>query len=373
MLGVTIVLILILEVVSTVILRRLEARSGERRQELYWAESDSYAQESWIDQYTVDYFRIRLRWEPYVYWQRQPFSSRYINVEASGIRKTSPGLVPENGPPAARIFVFGGSTTWGEGARDEATVPSAIAQSLARDGIRAEVLNYGEGGYVSTQELLVLLRELHRGNVPDIAVFYHGLNDRYAAAQSGEAGIPQNEWNRRTEFGLSGRRIQLYLLALTGPRTGLSTARLLSRVMHGGQGCSAPALSDTLAQEVVDAYVANVRAIMGLARDYRFTPRFYWQPVLYEKPSLTPFETILKQTQPAHFEPFFAAVQTSINAAKPHLQPPHFQDIRDIFFDHADPVYIDFSHLSEVGNRRIGERIADDVKTLLEPAKIAYR
>lgn len=362
-LGVSFLLLLVLEAVSAMALKRMDAR-GERRQELYWMDSDSYQGEPWIRQYTDDYFGMRLRWESYVYWRRRPFSSQYINVDAAGIRKTSPGLTPAPGQSVSRVFVFGGSTTWGEGARDEGTVPSFLAQALAARGVVADVVNHGEGGYVSTQELIALLRELHRGNVPDIAVFYNGLNDRYSTAQSGEAGIPQNEWNRRAEFNLSARRIQVYLLALAGPRTGLNTVRLLYRLAERAEAGAGPALHEGLAREVVDVYLANVRAIAGLGAVYGFTPVFYWQPTLYNKGSLTAFEQILKDTQPGHFESFFTDVQNLLNPEVNRLDPIRFHDISTLLSGHDGPLYIDFSHLSEDGNRLIAERIAADIESL---------
>ncbi len=363
MLGISFLILLALEVISGMILKRLES-GGERRQELYWADSDSYADSGWIERYTADYFRLRLRWEPYVYWRRRPFSSEYINVDSEGIRRTVPSLYAMEGQTPSRIFVFGGSTTWGEGARDEATVTSFLAQELERLGVASEVINYGEGGYVFTQELIALLRELHRGNVPDVAVFYNGLNDRYSAAQSGEAAIPQNEWNRRAEFNLSGRKIQVYLLALAGPRTGLQSVRLLSRLVRGDQHHSAPELPQGLAQEVVDAYMVNVRTIQGLAESYGFKALFYWQPVLYNKMQLTPFEQILKETQPAHFEAFFSEVQSLLDQALEAQVYAGFCDIKDLFGSHSGPLYVDFSHLSEEGNRLIAERIASDLAVM---------
>ena len=74
---------------------------------------------------------------------------------------------------------------------------------VARRGISGvEVTNFGQIGYVSTQEALLLFEQLRKGNVPDFAVFYDGVNDTFAAWQSGTAGIPNDEYNREREFGL---------------------------------------------------------------------------------------------------------------------------------------------------------------------------
>lgn len=353
-------LALFLELISYFAVRALASRDPPR-QEMYWARSDAYRGEPWVDEYLDDYFRMRLRWEPYVYWRRRPFSSRFIHVNEEGLRRTVPGLPGEEGRPAPRIFVFGGSTAWGEGARDEATIPSCLSRALAERGVAAEVANFAEGGYVSTQEMLCLARELQRGNVPDVAVFYHGLNDMYSAAQSGEAGIPQNEWNRRAEFNLCSRQIQLYRLVLLGPRTGLYTVRLLYRLAGSVSAPRFPALDEQLAQAVADAYLSNVRAIRAMAGAHGFAARFYWQPVLYNKPDLTPFERELKETQPEHFEAFFARVDALIREAARDPGIPDFRYLGGLFAGDSGPLYIDFSHISEAGNDRVAERIADDL------------
>jgi len=363
--GIVVFWLVVIEIVSFGLVRRLDARDAQI-QELYWSQSDSYQEEDWIDEYMADYFQIRLRWEPYVYWRRLPLQRRFIHVDEAGFRHTSPGLPPAEGTSALRIQVYGGSTTWGEGVRDEATIPSLLSRGLAEHGVAAEVVNLGEGGYVFTQELIALLRRLHQGDVPDIAIFYNGLNDRYSAAQSGEAGIPQNEWNRRAEFNLSSRQIQVLRLAIFGPRTGLYTFRLLHRLRRSADPDHASRLDDPLAQGVWDAYGSNVRTVRALGQAYGFVPLIYWQPVLYGKPQRTPFEDMLKQTQPAGFEEFFAAVQNRLQSDSGAQVMEGFHDISDLFADIPDPLFIDFSHISEEGNRRVTERILEDLVPIAE-------
>ena len=47
------------------------------------------------------------------------------------------------------------------------------------------VVNFGESGFVSTQGVIQLILELQSGNIPDLVIFYDGVNDVYAAYQSG--------------------------------------------------------------------------------------------------------------------------------------------------------------------------------------------
>lgn len=63
-----------------------------------------------------------------------------------------------------------------------------------------DIINLGETSYVSIQDTILLLRLLQQGVRPDIVVFYDGVNDTFSAYQQGVAGLPQNEFNRQTEF-----------------------------------------------------------------------------------------------------------------------------------------------------------------------------
>lgn len=91
----------------------------------------------------------------------------------------------------------------GTNARDTFTIPSLLARAVEGRGINVEIINFGETGYVSTQEVITLLLQLRQGNVPDIVIFYDGVNDTYSAYRNEIAGIPQNEFNRVKEFNLT--------------------------------------------------------------------------------------------------------------------------------------------------------------------------
>ncbi|MGB1287006.1 MAG: hypothetical protein ACPG7F_10770, partial [Aggregatilineales bacterium] len=63
----------------------------------------------------------RVTWLPYVYWRMDEYDGKYINISPEGIRYT-PDYSADN-PAAQTIYFFGGSTMWGEGARDAYTIP----------------------------------------------------------------------------------------------------------------------------------------------------------------------------------------------------------------------------------------------------------
>src|SRR5262249_55880433 len=146
------------------------------------------------------------RWEPYVYFRERPLAGQTINISAEGLRATwtAPAVT---GPAGAqtrpfKLLLLGGSSLWGFGARDDHTIPSLLARALHDRGEAVEIRNLAEIGYVSTQELIALVRELQAGYRPDLVLFYDGVNDTTSALLEGEAGVSTNEVNRRREFNL---------------------------------------------------------------------------------------------------------------------------------------------------------------------------
>src|SRR5262245_23985577 len=178
---------------------------GERVLTVPIKTADWYSDRPWVDAYYEEFEGSRAnRWQPYLYWRRKSFSGQYINVGTDGNRRTiAPHRNEGDSAPHRKIFMFGGSTMWGTGARDDFTIPSLLAKELQKSEIAAEIVNFGEGGHVSTQEVIALMLELRGGRVPDVVIFYDGINDTFSAFQQHAAGTPQNEFNRAVEFNLS--------------------------------------------------------------------------------------------------------------------------------------------------------------------------
>jgi len=163
----------------------------------------------WMFEYYAE-FRIVEKssvWTPYAYARSIPFEGKYINVNKDGLRVTWNESVVDHADdqPPVRVFIFGGSTMWGWGARDDYTIASYLSKILHGQGYQVEVTNYGQMGYVNTQEIITLLRYLQRGEVPDIVLFYDGLNDVASANHNRAAGLSRNESVRAEDFNFSRR------------------------------------------------------------------------------------------------------------------------------------------------------------------------
>ena len=366
--GGTLVALMVIDLASSLVLNVFRAQPDEADAR---ARADAYAGATWTDAYFSEFMESgHVRWEPYVYWRRPPYTGKYINVDADGFRRT---WMPEH-PTTMTIFMFGGSTMWGTGARDDFTIPSLVAKQLSTRGISARVVNFGESGYVSTQELIALERALQQGARPDAVVFYDGVNDPFPAMQMGVAGIPQNEFNRRREFNILDptRRADLLAEVFTGPLSPRQTATyrlasaLIRRVGLGkaaGQSSAgaASSLSPSVVADVVRIYRANVRSVEALATAYGFQAAFYLQPAVFSKQRLTDYERA-RLNEVAADVPAYLRVYDAIRSDGDLSTDPRFHDLSDIFGSDGRPYFIDAWHLSEDGNAVIAGRMLTDVQ-----------
>ena len=317
-------------------------------------EADVFANAEWVRPYFREFHDLKeMRWEPYVYWRRQAANGQFIRIDERGLRET---WNPELTTGAPRLFMFGGSTLWGTGARDAHTIPSELSRLLDERGSPALVFNFGETGYVSTQELIALVRELQAGNVPDYVVFYDGINDVISVLQNHAAGLPQNEVNRRAEFNLLEERGRL--LAAWSRRTLKGVVKLRDWLDSGRE--REPLDTEALAQETVSTYASNIQLAKALGGAYGFGVRFYWQPSVYSKASLTDYEQKLEARWPER-RALFLAVERAVAQSAELRMEPLFRNLSRAFDNRPEPLYVDAFHLGEPGNELIAQAIAGDV------------
>ncbi|WP_089729437.1 SGNH/GDSL hydrolase family protein [Candidatus Thiosymbion oneisti] len=332
----------------------------------------------WKREYSKAFDEVRRHvWQPYVYWRHAPYRSGYLNVDQNGLRATwnPPTRDGTDDPPPVRVFTFGGSTMWGWGARDDHTIASYLSKLLHEQGYRAEVTNYGQLGYVTTQEVIALLRCIQRGEVPDIVLFYDGINDVVSSYFNDEAGLSITEAVRRAEFRLSWRPKQL--ARIYGRRFPIENLWGFHRLATGlqrrprPQAAPPPPSDDALVRQTVRMYEANLTLVESLGRSYGFDPLFYWQPVIFSKRHRSPYEQywaerLLFIEQTPNMEQMYDAIYRRIQRSQALNSRPHFHDIGTLFHDLKEPHYRDFGPISRSGNRLIAAAMVNDVIGLIE-------
>ena len=106
------------------------------------------------------------QYEPWVLFRNPEYHGQFLNTDARGLRRKTTARAPCSNP--VRVFVFGGSTTFGYGVADEETIPAQLAAQLANllPGKRVSVYNLATPNYVGIQERIQLEQLLLNGHAP---------------------------------------------------------------------------------------------------------------------------------------------------------------------------------------------------------------
>jgi hypothetical protein len=318
-----------------------------------------YASQAWAKQYWKEFSSSRPQlYHHYVIWRRAPFKGDFININRNGIRLTPGAVCSAN---SYKIFAFGGSTMWGTGAPDWGTIP-AYLQADFTEQLHGPVcvVNFGESAFVSTQDVIQLILELQSGNVPDLAIFYDGVNDTYAAYQSG--------WPTHQNFDRIAAKFQkgerppppfvawiessnaFHLLKKLATTLRPKPQNGVELVTYKTMGID----TATLSGSVVETYIGNYEIVDALAQEYGFKPLFFWQPMIAigDKPLTNEEQEMKRRMDPALLELYESIYDRVQQASK------KYENLRYVakIFDAYEPlVWIDEAHVTPEGNQLIAQ------------------
>ena len=313
-----------------------------------------YAGANWVDAMAEEWAPSnRFAYRAYVGWERKPFAGRAINIDESGMRRSSPSNCDGN---AYTIWMFGGSTVWGAGTPDWLTVPSQLGGLYEKEGRGVCVHNYGQKAWVSNQEVIKLILELKENQRnPDLVIFYDGPADVYETHQSGRAGLHQN-------FEVMARLFEGHAPAASGNFQYLletNTSRFLLQQRQQTRMAKQVTAGDVavIAQESVQNYMQNVRFVQALASQYGFKAAFFWQPTISTgNKNLTPEEQSARDSARQRTPGIEEANQAAYALMQAQCRTPMFC-IADVFDQSAGTIYFDDAHVDAEGDRLIAKRM----------------
>ncbi len=237
-----------------------------------------WAQEFWQEE--------KLRWktqhgsyEPVRIWGVAPWHGKYINTDeiagGSWRRTINPGGEKCEQQSSMEVWMFGGSTLYGTGVPDWATVPSFLSRDLNGAGQACfSVTNLGTEGYITNQEVILLMEQLKAGRRPGLVIFYDGVNDSYAGAVS--PGVPTAHMSfanikARVEGTFAGR------LDFLRNSSAFQLAMATVDALHWSHGSKpSGAESKSRAAATLDNYEANLRFARALGQEYGFHVLGFW-------------------------------------------------------------------------------------------------
>lgn len=351
---VTVVLLALVELASFVGMRVLRASVFEEtpgKRELA-----AYKGQSWAPALAREEKALRegYDYKAYTVWRSHPFHGQAVNIEEDGLRRTYHSHCEAN---EYTIWLFGGSTMRGNGSPDWGTIPSQLAGMFENAGQPACVRNFGEGAWVSTQEVTQLMLALKSENrKPNLVIFYDGANDMYVPYQSGRADVHMNFDTIEKQFE-SQRSVRnggfRYLLQTNTVQFIFSLAA--KGAQHQGDRAIPNSNLEGLAKASVNNYFANMEVVEALGRQYGFHYAFFWQPVVYTShKTLAGDEQQIRQSKKlAHLAAWVPVVYDQVRGQ----QRPNFYDLTNTFDQNTENVFLDWCHVTMTGNQLIATKM----------------
>ena len=328
--------------------------------------SPAYAGAAWVPELTREQ-AMRLaapyRYVPFRISGVAEWHGKYFNNDAhpTGVWRRTAN--PDTGcGPKTKVWIFGGSTVYGTGVPDWATLASYLSKEMNRQGRACvEVTNFGDESYVSTQELLLLIEQVKRGGRPEVVIFYDGFNDAHVGmteADAWSAHYGLETIRARAEGRWEGR------LDFLGRRCTARLADMAWQMVRQRGGTASDEAMRAKAMTVVDNYQANEQVARALAEAYHFKFYGFWQPMLFagHKP-LDSFERQIAEFDAKSKSRFDARpVVLAYEEAERRAEAGGFVSLTGVFDGVPQAVYIDEAHLGPRGNELVANAIAKYVE-----------
>jgi hypothetical protein len=357
----TIAFLIILELIATVIAHLGFFPDYVDVAQSRYLELPYYREQAWSEAYWQEARQAEnYRYQPFVVWRHRHFEGTHVNINQDGIRIT-PGA--ECMPGAFTVYLFGGSSMWGWGSPDWGTIPAYLQAGLDEliEGPVC-VVNMGEDAYVSTQSLVSLKLKLQKGKMPNVVIFFDGVNDVYVAYESGEPGVHPMLAEISSRFEGQGSNL---LKRLTGTRIYWLAKNLAQKI--GVYEAALDRLQDTsaimdqdideLAHEIINRYLGNYNLVNSLASEYGFQSFFFWQPhIAVGEKELTSHELDMRIEISGTLSQLVNQSYDYINHISEEFLNIHY--IADLFDDQVDQIWIDsWGHVTPEGNKLIADEM----------------
>lgn len=358
--------IFLLAEVGTRIYLRINA---DPPQEIADVNSEAYSYYDWREQYFEDKKKPggNFMYEPFSAWKHVDKKTKLINVR-NGYRV---GWEPEQAPGKKDfvIFMFGGSTTYCEESPDDLTVASILAKELnqASSKYRFLVKNYGIQGFVSSQEVHLLIKLLRAGERPDAVIFYDGLNDIQT-----KVGLGRDHY---LDYGYQYKLFRKWSLKVRLQK--IANKSKLVRILTNQPSLIHSLLplskdKNTLrqnAESMLLEYENTSRLAKALGEEYGFQTFNFWGPSMFntgkvltaeeQKRTLLPPD-LYEADQLAHD----IVAQTA--AEKNFFERVDLIDISHAFDNVTETIFVDANHVTPIGNAALVDAMLEGIEGKLD-------
>ena len=338
--------------------------------------------------------------DTYLGYRLDSLTRKYTNVvDGARVSYEQPGDTKK-----LTVWFFGGSAMFGDGQRDEHTIPSEFARLAEAEGIPVEVRNYGRPGIAMWQELELYEQLVGSGEQPDLVVFYDGFNDLAWQLNVLLTTVPVNVYDANAADSASAaarQQISADIAATKArPRTTSTAATspsgfeavvdaywdqagsrrvydAVDEVVNGSDApktqfakgvqqhatSSAPADPQNIqaAKNAVAIQKRASRLAAAVAAGQGADSAFFWQPNAFTK-------QLLPDEQPYTHMDLYEAQRwvPAVTEARKLLRGSRFVDLGSALDGAGTPVLWDFVHTNEEGARLVAAAMLDSLRPKLE-------
>jgi hypothetical protein len=350
----------VVELVAWQVCRALVASHAQMEEPAYLA---AYQYFDWTEEHLANLRNsfLVLEYEPYYLWGVTEVRSSTYNVlpDWGGIRKTV-NVAKEAPARRLKVFMLGGSTAFSARVPDRCTIASYLSASLNErfEAVEFSVSNLGRGGFVSDQEIVLLTQMLTAGEVPDLVIFYDGVNETINKVCQ---GIPHYQYDRFLAIGMAGTEERGLLEALLDCDYVGKAARLIAgRPTDKAHYFTDRETLSANARQMADRYRRNMAFVGKLGEAYGFQAVFLWQPNLFttgKAPTDEEADILQNDAKSAVWRPGFEVAHQVVKETM--LDEEGFYDLCDVLDPIEECIFFDLCHVSSIANQAIGDRIAD--------------
>lgn len=315
--------------------------------------------------------RIKYDFDMFLGWRARP------NQDGLTYRINEHGRRDAGDPTASDeivVLLTGGSAAWSFGASDNehtlaAALERALARRLGRHG-KVRVLNYAEQAYGLRQEGIRILDAVQERK-PSLVIFYDGVNDTHTVLQ----GKDPNRYRTWTTFpdilkeALRETTGSPFVLDLNDVRDASMTWRLASRLAHAIRPDSEPAVNaDEQGRTIRAFFQEQVSQHHQVLSALGVPALFALQPIGYvSKPPHEDEPFLRRADQAAPWRDAYRATEEAYGALRGNGVPTVL--LTEVFRDEARHVYIDPTHLNDLGNELVAEQLAAAAAATLSEAR----
>ena len=320
----------------------------------------TYADKKFSVQLFKEYDQIPYFYRSYIGWRMEKANFEYINISGPYNSRKSTGEALNNS-----IWFFGGSTMWGTGASDSQTIPSHF-NSLTNN----KVYNFGEGSWNSRQSLNQLISAIGDKNNPSAVVFYEGVNDVLNLCRSEVKLLPAHAMEKKIQYAVYPKtlpivplheRISKFIIA---PYIALSKKfsiqiPVVSQTNSKAFDCDT---NQAKALSIAHHLVNNWRTAYLLSKSKDFEFYAILQPTLFTTKTNSEYflsnhvnENRLYVDQYNTVYPLIVKEMQTSCQSDPNFCSSMINGTN--WLDGTNNIFIDFCHVTSIGNKIIAERI----------------